>query len=147
MLVGRPARAPAQAEDLGMKKSDRLAAMLFWSTALCVPSACLSQTIYAFGVGIDSCDAYISHIAGIPGKSISRTAPDDKQDYYSKSTTYLEWLLGFITGYNATVSDPTNQIQLDPGAVDLHVRNWCAQNPSSNIFTAVLQLLEKSNPK
>jgi hypothetical protein len=72
---------------------------------------------------------------------------NDNKDYYSKSTTYLEWLLGFITGYNAAVSDPDKQMQLDIAAVDLHVRNWCAQNPTSNIFTAVHQLLDKNNPK
>jgi hypothetical protein len=130
-----------------MRKSVSIAAMLLFCTFLLFPNRSYSQMIYAFGVGSDSCDAYIAHIAAAPGKSISRTAPDDKQDYYSKSTTYLEWLLGFITGYNAAVSDPAKQIQLDTAAVDLHVRNWCAQNPTSNIFTAVHQLVDKTGPK
>src|ERR1700733_6194181 len=130
-----------------MKKGVRIAAAPFFWAALCFPNPSFSQTIYAFGVGTDSCGAYISHIVAPPGKSISRTAPDDNKDYYSKSTTYLEWLLGFITGYNAAVSDPDKQMQLDIAAVDLHMRKWCAQNPTSNIFTAVQQLLGKNNPK
>ena len=105
-----------------MKKGVRIAAAPFFWAALCFPNHSFSQTIYAFGVGTDSCGAYISHIVAPPGKSISRTAPDDNKDYYSKSTTYLEWLLGFITGYNAAVSDPDRRIQLDIAAVDLHVR-------------------------
>ena len=83
---------------------------------------------------------------GPPGKSISRTAPDDGRDYYSKSTTYFEWLLGFVTGYNAAVKDTGKKIQLDPAAVDLYVRSWCAQNPTSNIFTAAHQFLNKADP-
>jgi hypothetical protein len=117
----------AQTEDVRMKKSVAIAAATFFWAAFCFPNVCVSQTIYAFGVGTDSCGAYIAHIAAAPGKSVSRTAPDDRQDYYSKSTTYLEWLLGFITGYNAALSDPKKQIQLDTAAVDLHVRNWCGK--------------------
>jgi len=58
-----------------------------------------------------------------PAQSISRTAPDDGWDYYSKSTTYLEWLLGFVTGYTAAVNDVGKQIQLEvpiaPGNVQV----------------------------
>jgi hypothetical protein len=118
---------------------------LFWAT-LCFPGYSIAQPIYALGVGTDSCSAFISHIAAPPGKSISRTAPDDGLDYYSKSTTYFEWLLGFVTGYNAAVSDTGKQIQIDPAAVDLYVRSWCAQNPTSNIFTAAHQFLNKADP-
>jgi hypothetical protein len=130
-----------------MRKSVSIAAMFLFCTCLLFPNLCYSQTLYAFGVGSDSCDAYIAHIVAAPGKSISRTAPDDKQVYYSKSTIYLEWLLGFISGYNAAVIDPDKQIHLDTAALDIHVRNWCAQNPTSNIFTAVHQLVDKSGPK
>jgi hypothetical protein len=106
----------------------------------------MSQTIYAFGAGTDSCDAYITQATAHPGKSVSRTAPDDGRDYYSKSTVYLEWLLGFVTAYNAGVIDHTKQVQTDAVAVDLYVRGWCAQNPTSNIFTAVHQFLNATDP-
>ena len=113
--------------------------------ALCFSSHCHSQQTYAFGVGTDSCSVFISQIVAAPGKTVSRTAPDDGREYYSKSTIYLEWLLGFVTGYNAA-SDPQSQFQFDAAAVDLYVRNWCAQNPTSNIFTAVRQFLNKTDP-
>lgn len=119
-------------------------AFVFWG-ALCFSDHSSSQQIYAFGVGTDSCSVFVSQIVASPGKTVSRTAPDDGRDYYSKSTIYLEWLLGFVTGYNAA-SGPQSQFQFDPAAVDLYVRNWCAQNPTSNIFTAVRQFLNKTDP-
>jgi hypothetical protein len=114
--------------------------------SLCFSTPSASQPINAFGVGTDSCSAYVSHIAAGPGQSVNRTAPDDGLDYYSKSTTYLEWLLGFVTGYNAAINDPTKQAQLDAAAVDAYVRKWCTLNPRSNIFTAVHQLLNRTDP-
>jgi hypothetical protein len=133
-----------------VSKINRLAgglvqAFVFWGL-LCLPRQGISETIYAFGVGTDSCSSFISHIAVSPGRSFSRTAPDDGQKYYSKSTTYLEWLLGFVTGYNAVMSDPAKQVQIDASAVDLYVRGWCTQNPTSNIFTAIRQFLNRTDP-
>jgi hypothetical protein len=106
-------------------------------------SVCSSQTIYAPGVGTDSCSTYIAQISASPGKSVSRVAPDAGKTYYARSTTYLEWLLGFLTGYNAPMADPQKQITLHATAVDLYVRDWCSRNPTSNIFTAIHQLAGK----
>jgi hypothetical protein len=119
-------------------------AFAFWG-ALCFSGHANSQQIYAFGVGVDSCSAFISQVVAPPGKTVSRKAPDDGRDYYSKSTTYLEWLLGFVTGYNMA-RDPQHQFQFDAAGVDNYVRNWCTQNPTSNIFTAVSQFLNKTDP-
>jgi hypothetical protein len=122
-------------------------AWFFAPALLCgaFPQDGIAQTISAFGVGIDSCHAYLANTVTPPGQSSSRIGPDGR-DYYSKSTAYLEWLLGFVTGYNATVSDPARQVRLDPAAIDIHVRTWCSKNPESNIFTAVHQLLGKGRP-
>jgi hypothetical protein len=124
----------------------RLIRALSFCAAFCFPNRCIAQTIYAFGAGTDSCDAYVVQAAGLPGKSVSRIAPDDGREYYAKSTIYLEWLLGFITAYNAGANDRTRQVQIDAVAVDLYVRGWCAQNPTSNIFTAVHQFLNATDP-
>jgi hypothetical protein len=112
----------------------------------CLPSFSAGQTFDAFGVGADACSDYVSHAFGSPGQSVSRTAPNDGKDYYSKSTIYLEWVLGFVTGYNATVADPRKQIRSDAASVDLYVRSWCLQNPTSNIFTAVHKWLDHTDP-
>jgi hypothetical protein len=116
-----------------------LAAALSFVT-LSPSSQGISQTLYVVGVGMDTCEEFTAHIAGLPGQSLSRTAPDDGQSYYSKSTTYLEWLLGYVTGYNAVAGDPQKQIKLDPAAIDLFVRNWCAENPTGTLFSAMHRL-------
>jgi hypothetical protein len=120
-------------------------AVFFW-TAIGFPTHGVSQTTYAVGVGKDLCGTYLNHVGAASARSVGRTGPDDGLDYYSKSATDLEWLLGFVTGYNAAASDPEKQFQLDPAAVDLYVRKWCALNPTSNIFTAVRKLLDRTDP-
>ena len=118
--------------------------IILWEVC-CIPSS-VSQTTYALGVGTDSCGAYLSHIVDIPGRSISRTSSDDGRDYYSKSTVYLEWLLGFVTGRNATPVAVRDQVQIDAAAADLYVRDWCSRNPSSNVFTAIHHFLDRTDP-
>jgi hypothetical protein len=59
---------------------------------------------------------------------------------------YLEWLLGFITGRNATPIAVRDQVQIDAAAADLYVRDWCGRNPSSNVFTAIHHFLDRTDP-
>lgn len=110
----------------------------------CFSSPCRSKEIYTFGVGKDSCVSYVSRIAASPGNLVGRPAPDDRQDL--QSTIYLEWLLGFVSGYNATLNDPTRRVQVDEVAVDRYVRWWCGQNRAGNISAAVQQFLDGDVP-
>jgi hypothetical protein len=112
--------------------------------ALCFSSPCNSQEIYTVGVGGDLCVSYISHVTTSPGKLVSRSALDDRQDL--QSTIYREWLLGFISGYNATLNDRTERVQVDVAAVELYVRWWCGQNRASNIATGVQRFLNRADP-
>ena len=105
---------------------------------------CNSQEKYTFGVGGDSCVSYVSHVTAWSDKWASRTPPEDRQD--SQSTIYLEWLLGFISGYNATLNDPTERVQVDVDAVDRYVRWWCGQNRAGNISSAVQRFLNGDVP-
>jgi hypothetical protein len=113
------------------------------SATLWFSSPCYSQP-YTLGVGTDSCVSYISHVIASPGKLVGRTASDDQQEL--QSTIYLEWLLGFITGYNATLTNPTERVQADVAAVDRYVRWWCGQNRAGNIATAVQRYLDGDVP-
>jgi hypothetical protein len=72
-------------------------AVFFW-TAIGFPTHGVSQTTYAVGVGKDLCGTYLNHVGAASARSVGRTGPDDELDYYSKSATDLEWLLGFVTG-------------------------------------------------
>ena len=127
---------------IGHKMIESLAAGLIFT--LCFSSPCNSEELHAFGVGGDSCVSYISHVTTSPGKLVSRTALDDRQDL--QSTIYIEWLLGFVTGYNAALNDPTERVQVDAAAVDRYVRWWCGQNRASNISTAVQRFLNGDVP-
>jgi hypothetical protein len=129
---------------IGRKMIEHSVAACLILVALCFSSPCNSQEIYTFGVGGDSCVSYISHVTTSPGKLVSRTAPDDRQDL--QSTIYFEWLLGFISGYNATVNDPTERVQTDMATVDRYVRWWCGQNRASNISAAVQRFLNGDVP-
>jgi hypothetical protein len=111
---------------------------LFFSTP------CNSQELHTLGVGGDSCVSYVSHVMTSPGKLVSHAAPDDRKDL--QSTIYIEWLLGFVTGYNAALNDPTERVQVDAAAVDRYVRWWCGQNRASNISTAVQRFLNGDVP-
>jgi hypothetical protein len=127
---------------IGHKMMESLAAGLIF--ALCFSSPCNSEELYAFGVGGDSCVSYISQTTTPPGKLMSRTALDDRQDL--QSTIYFQWLLGFISGYNATLTDPTERVQADVAAVDRYVRWWCGQNRMSTISAAVQRYLNRADP-
>jgi hypothetical protein len=129
---------------IGSKMMEQLVTAFLIFVALCFSSPCNSQERYTFGVGGDSCVSYVSHVTTSPGKLVSRATPDDRQDL--QSTIYLEWLLGFISGYNATLNDPTERVQVDVAAVDLYVRWWCGQNRASNISTAVQRFLNRADP-
>jgi hypothetical protein len=112
--------------------------------ALCCSSPCNSNDIYMFGVGGDSCVSFVANVMISPGKPVDRFALDDRQAL--QSTIYREWLLGFISGHNATLNDPTQRVQVDPDAVDRYVRWWCGQNRTSNISMAVQRFLNGADP-
>jgi hypothetical protein len=114
------------------------------SVTLCVSSTCNSQEKFALGVGGDSCPSYTSHVIASLPKITSRAASDNREEL--QSAIYLEWLLGFISGYNATLTDPTARVQADVAAVDRYVRWWCGQNRSGNISLAVQQYLKGDVP-
>jgi hypothetical protein len=129
---------------IGRKMMEHLATASLILAALCFSSPCNSQEIYTSGVGGDSCVSYISHVTTQAGKLVSHPTLDDRQDF--QSTIYREWLLGFISGYNATVNDPTERVQADVAVIDRYVRWSCGQNPASNISSAIQRFLNRADP-
>jgi hypothetical protein len=109
-------------------------------------STSIAETQFSAGMGTDLCRAYVAKKSDASGKKIISIIPDERDDGYSKSTAYLEWLLGFITGQNEVATDRRKKIPIDANAVDFYVRNWCEQNPSSDILTAVHHYLERTDP-
>ena len=111
-----------------------------------VVSTSIAETQFSAGMGTDPCRSYVAKKSDASGKKIISIIPDERDDGYSKSTAYLEWLLGFITGQNEVATDRRKKIPIDANAVDFYVRNWCEQNPSSDILTAVHHYLERTDP-
>jgi hypothetical protein len=111
---------------------------------LCFASPCESKEAHTLGVGGDSCVSYVSSRAASQDQSVGHTTPDDRQ--ILQSTIYREWLLGFISGYNATLSNPTDRVQVDAATVEQYVHWWCGQNRASNISAAVQQFLNRADP-
>jgi hypothetical protein len=43
----------------------------------------------------------------------------------------MAWLGGFFTAMNWLVMDGANQFQSDDAAIDVWIRKWCDQNPTT----------------
>jgi|SRR6516162_8501479 hypothetical protein len=100
------------------------------------------QTTYTIGMGNLSCGKYIASIGKRPpGKMQSMTTRDG--EFVSENVAYIEWLLGFVSGFNATLSafnaahpgEEQQQIEsIDAAGADLWMRNWCNQHPVKTVF-------------
>src|SRR5262245_13640870 len=89
------------------------------------------------GAGLYSCGKYLSAAHNqAPGGYRNFTGPEGEQ-LVTLHGLYLEWLLGFITATNFSMSAGTgNNIQTDAPAIDVWVRKWCEQNPTRTIADA-----------
>jgi hypothetical protein len=94
-----------------------------------------AHTFVVGGVGTNSCGQFIASIGNRPpGMIRSRRTPDGDL-LESENTEYLSWLLGFVSGVNAT-SEEQQQVQvrqLDPAGLDLWMRNWCNKHPTQTV--------------
>ena len=100
------------------------------------------QTSYTIGIGNLSCGQFIASIGKRPpGKMQSMTTRDG--EFVSENVAYIEWLLGFVSGFNATLSafnaahpgEEQQQIEsIDAAGADLWMRNWCNQHPVKTVF-------------
>src|SRR6516225_4846991 len=122
--------------DMGMSLAVCFAAMIWCAVAHA------EQTAYTIGMGNLSCGKYIASIGKRPpGKIQSMTTRDG--DLVSENAEYLQWLLGFVSGVNTTLSafnaahpgEEQQQIEsIDAAGVDLWMRNWCNQHPVKAVF-------------
>ncbi len=116
-----------------MKRSVSLAvcfAAMIWG-------AVAHAEIIVLGQGTASCGQFIATIGNrAPGMSRSRRTPDGDL-LVSENTVYLAWLLGFVSGVNATSEEQQQVRQLDPAGLDLWMRNWCNKHPMQPVGEAV----------
>ena len=105
------------------------AAMILGAVARAEPAT------YVAGLGQFSCSQFIATIGKIPPGKMERVHTGDS-DLVSENSEYQQWLLGFVSGFNA--AHPVEQEQqvrgIDIAGMDLCMRNWCNQHPTKSVF-------------
>jgi hypothetical protein len=88
------------------------------------------------GSGRDSCGKFIGAIGAPAGKHREANTPTGV--LVSENRAYQEWLMGFVSGFNATHGGELEQqvTKIDLAGMDLWVRNWCNKHPTKLVFDA-----------
>jgi hypothetical protein len=112
---------------------------LLWATVVLSHSA-FAQEVPIFGAGGQSCGAFIAATGGL-GPGLTRSVKEqDGETYYSVNALYNQWALAFLSASNLLTA---SNIKVDLAGVDLWLRNWCNNNPTSQ-FAAALLAFQKS---
>jgi hypothetical protein len=95
-----------------------------------------AASVFEIGAGNNnSCGKFIAAIGDAPpGKY--REMNTARGVYVSENKVYQEWLMGFVTGFNAShAGDLEQQVtKIDPAGMDLWMRNWCNKHPTQEVF-------------
>jgi hypothetical protein len=93
-----------------------------------------SGTTFVIGAGHDSCGQFIATIGKHPPGKV-QSMPTGDGNFVSENAMYQQWLMGFVSGYNAgRVSEQVEDIDL--AGMDLWMRNWCNRHPTQTVFFA-----------
>jgi hypothetical protein len=93
------------------------------------------DTTTVHGIGGKSCGDYLSAVSEhAPGTGMQ--IRQGNREYFDEALVRREWLAGFMTAMNMMWSEPTMQITADAAAIDVWIRQWCAQNPSGALVHA-----------
>jgi hypothetical protein len=67
--------------------------------------------------------------------------------FINEYTRYQEWLMGFVSSFNAAHADVAQQVRdIDLAGMDLWMRNWCNKHPTQKVVEgAVAFIIEMSN--
>jgi hypothetical protein len=115
-----------------------LAAMIWGAVAHAEPG------VSALGVGSNSCGKLIATIGKIPPGKV-HILPTRDGVFVNEYATYQEWLMGFVTGFNAAHTNEEQQItaSIDSAGMDLWMRNWCNQHPTQTVFQGALAFIDE----
>src|SRR3974390_422093 len=115
--------------DMGVSLAVCFAAMI-WGTVAHAEPGSISVT----GIGQFSCGQFIATIGKRPPGKMD-VMPTRKGDFVSENAEYQQWLMGFVTGFNAAhVGEQEQQVEIDLAGTDLWMRNWCNQHPTKMVF-------------
>jgi hypothetical protein len=89
------------------------------------------------GAGQHSCGRFIADLGSTPpepGNHREMNTPSGV--FVNEYTQYQEWLMGFVSGFNAEHAGELEQqvIGIDLAGVDLWMRNWCNKHPTQAVF-------------
>jgi len=120
-----------------------LAALIWGAVAHAEPPA-----ISVIGIGKYSCGQFISTMGKHP-PGMMQTTPAGDGNLVSENAEYLQWLAGFVTGFNAAhISGLEQQVtRIDLIGLDLWMRNWCNQNPVKPVFEGAFAFIEEMRIK
>jgi len=99
--------------------------------------AVAQSTIYAIGMGLNSCGQYLSAVHNHPPGTYTSIERPQEGEFFDEASRYQQWLGGFISGSNwKTYKDNGNNVRTDGAAIDGWMRKWCEQNPTKKVFEA-----------
>ena len=96
------------------------------------------------GIGQYSCGRFIASIGKQPPGHMGTMSTRDG-NFVSENAEYTQWLLGFLSGFNAAHAGEREQqvTGSDPAGMDLFMRNWCNQHPTQSVFEGALALINE----
>jgi len=99
--------------------------------------AVAQSTIYAIGMGLNSCGQYLSAVHNHPPGTYTSIERPQEGEFFDEASRYQQWLGGFISGSNwKTYKDSGNNVRTDGAAIDVWMRRWCERNPTKKVFEA-----------
>jgi hypothetical protein len=121
--------------------------MFFRSLAVCFAAMiggahAESPGAFAIGIGTYSCGRFIATIGKLPPGNIQTIATGDG-DFISENGEYQQWLLGYVSGFNAAHGAEREQqvTRIDIAGMDLWMRNWCNKHPTNSIAEGAVAFL------
>jgi hypothetical protein len=97
-----------------------------------------------FGAGQNSCGRLIATIGKLqPGNLQSMDTASGV--FVSEYIRYQEWLMGFVTGFNAAYSnDLEQQVKgTDLAGMDLWMRHWCDKHPTQSVVDGAIAFINE----
>jgi hypothetical protein len=106
-----------------------------------------AEGVAVFGSGQNSCGKLVAAAGNIPPGVHYRSTNHEVGDIVNEYAQYQEWLMGFVSGFNAhQTSDANQDVQvkgIDLAGMDLWMRNWCNKHPTQSVYQAAVAFINE----
>jgi len=96
------------------------------------------RVMTSYGTGNESCGSFLSALSKTP---IDRSISYEGMDYASESRVYTEWLVGYVTAFNAFNDQKKNIQNIDVESAAYWLKNYCEAHPLSRVSSAAWALV------